>query len=403
MKKIKNNRELSLNNYYKKVLKNELFLKDLKNTESLNSEILKKRQNNISKNLAVTSTERTTKGDLSIFNSSYISKTNNYDKYNIFLSGKKKGILKNKNNNIFENFSNKIKSYNEYKPLRFLNINQGYKNLPSLKNCINNFTNGIKNLTREKYMNYCLKEKKNTAADYKECNDDNYKIEIKTKTDNKYLFDTFYKDYNTYYNQIKKKEEKGYDKIGLLNWEIISYKNEVNRLNIRKDKLLARLNKYIKMKEFLITMRNYSIDKKDDSWLFDKSTIKDKNVNNLFKIRKIKQETTENESQRDNTENNLLRRGSLEIQNKSSLEEIKLKENKNNGSTNYRRIKRLKSASEDRNLLLGSAVKEISTILNNHIAKLLIYQNQLRIDLEPLKGEFNNLYKSLKENDEKKK
>ena len=47
-------------------------------------------------------------------------------------------------------------------------------------------------------------------------------------------------------------------------------------------------------------------------------------------------------------------------------------------------------------------MKEISTILNNHIANLLIYQNQLRIDIEPLKEEFNNLYMSLKENDEKK-
>lgn len=402
IKKIKNNRELSLNNYYKKTKKNELFLKDIMNTESLNSEIFKKRQDNISKNLAINSTERTTTTtrDLSIFNTSNISKANNYDKYKIFSSNKKKGILKNKNNNIYNNSSNIIKSYNDYRPLRFMNFNQGYKNLPSLKNCINNFTNGIKNLTREKYMNYCLKEKNNTAEDYREFKDDNYKIEILKKTDNKYLFDTFYKDYNNYYNLIKKKEEKDNDKISLLNWEIISYKNEVNRLNIKKDKLLARLNKYMKMKNFLITMRNYSIDIKDDSWMFEKKTQKDKNIKTLLQNIKIKQENTENESQEPITKENFARRGSVELKNISKLGDMKNKDNKNSSYT--RRIKRLESASEDKNPLLGSAVKEISTILNNHIANLLIYQNQLRIDIEPLKEEFNNLYKSLKENDEKK-
>jgi hypothetical protein len=57
-------------------------------------------------------------------------------------------------------------------------------------------------------MNYCLKEKNTTAADYREFKDDNYKIEIMKKTDNKYLFDTFYKDFNNYYNLIKKKKKK---------------------------------------------------------------------------------------------------------------------------------------------------------------------------------------------------
>ena len=45
------------------------------------------------------------------------------------------------------------------------------------------------------------------------------------------------------------------------------------------------------------------------------------------------------------------------------------------------------NSSHETNPLAGSSIKEISTILNNHIANLLIYNNQLRIDLEPLKEE----------------
>ena len=134
------------------------------------------------------------------------------------------------------------------------------------------------------------------------------------------------------------------------------------------------------MKNFLITMRNYSIDKKDDSWMFEKKTQKDKNIKAMFKNRKIKQENTENtenERQEPITKKKFARRGSVEIKNISKLGDIKNKDNKNASYT--RRIKRLKSA--DKNPLLGSAVKEISTILNNHIANLLIYQNQLRIDI----------------------
>lgn len=417
MRKIKNKRLLSLNNYYKKTLKNDLISKERLSTESVmnSEEIQKKKQNNTSKNMAITSTERTiTTKDLTLLNVSHISKINNYNKYNIFAYNNKSNLYninkknKNQNNNtIFNNTNtnkkttnnNLTKSYNDYKPLRFLNFNQGYKNLPSLKNCINHFTNEIKNLTRETYMNYCLQEKKNTALDYLEFHDNNYKMEMKKKSDNKDLFDIFYKDYNIYYNQIKKKEEKDYDKRSLLNWEIISYKNDVNRLNIKKDKLLARLNKYIKMKQFLIKMRNYSLDKKDDSWMFEKFHQKE---NNLLKNRRIKVDNPESDNENSKTDRNFRRRGSVELNDIGKLNEIKIKKNNKSTVINInRRLKRLKSQ-EALNPLLGSGMKETANILNNHITNLLIYQNQLRIELEPLKEEFNELYKSLKESDEKK-
>jgi hypothetical protein len=206
-----------------------------------------------------------------------MSKYNNYDRFKIFSYKCKANYNSNnlsynhkltKNN---ESNANANEIYNEYRILKFLNINQGYKNLPSLKNCINNFTNEIKNLTREKYMNYCLRENEATLKAKTECNNDKFKMEMKKKMDNKNLFDIFFNDYNTYFNRLSVKKMKDTDYISLLKWEIISYKNEVNRLNIKKDKLLARLNKYIKMKYFLITMQNYSLDKKDDSWMFHSS------------------------------------------------------------------------------------------------------------------------------------
>ena len=443
IKKIKNNRKLILNSYYKKSLKNDLFLKDIIPNEAIAkskvnfSETFKKipkiknnafkytfdnsksNMNSQSKN-AYLSTQRTsTIKDNPNITLSNISKFNNYNQYNIFSYNYKKKMNNFNNNNInnIMNFANNntynkinkksetsnkffnksiIKDYNEYKSFRFLNINQGYKNLPNLKNCVNNFTNEIKNLSRERFMNYCLKEQENTAKDYREGHNENFKMEIKKKLDNKSLFDIFYKDYNTYYNKLKKKEEKDNDKRSLLNWEIISYKNEVNRLNIRKDKLLARLNKYIKMKEFLIVMRNYSLDKKDDRWIFDKTSKKEGDYNTLIKERRIKEpEESPIASKK------FKRRGSIELQNIGKLDDIKIKDNNTNKLVN-RKLKRLNTSSGDKNPLLGSAVKEISTILNNHIANLLIYHNQLRIELEPLKQEFHDEFISLKESDEKR-
>ncbi len=419
MKKIKNKRTISLNNYYKKTLRNEFILKDIVITDSFNTklnnskehvkkstkmkkglkstvELSNSNQNNGSKN-AFLSTERTSTVK-EINNISKFNKFNNYDRFKIFSYKCKTNYNDFSNYNINKmtksNDSNLNEINNDYKVLSFLNMNEGYKNLPSLKNCINNFTNEVKNLTREKYMNFCLKENEATLKMRAESNNDKFKMEMKKKLDNKNLFDIFFNDYNTYFRRLNKKKMKDTDYISLLKWEIISYKNEVNRLNIKKDKLLARLNKYIKMKYFLITMRNYSLDKKDDSWMFHTSN-KNNNYSNLIKE---KRRIVTPEEHRMDSEKKLHRRSSVEY-NISNFNKIILNEDKNRqGKKKYKRM----NSSHETNPLAGSSIKEISTILNNHIANLLIYNNQLRIDLEPLKEEFNQLYNSLKISDEKK-
>ena len=415
MKKIKNTRELSLNNYYRKTLRNEFILKDLVITDSFNTkinnskdqfkktpkmsrvlkstiELSNSNKNNLSKK-GFLSTERTsTIKDGNNINLSISKYNHNYDKYKIFSYKNKKNI----SNQINITESNINDTNNDYKILRFLNINQGYKNLHTLKHCVNNFTNEIKSLTREKYMNYCLKEHEATIKAKHECNNDNFKIEMKTKLDNKNLFDIFYNDYNTYSNKLQVKKIKDTDYTSLLKWEIISYKNEVNRLNIKKEKLLARLNKYIKMKYFLITMKNYSLDKKDDSWMFHHSSKKNNDYSNLIKENRRIVDPNQKEM---NNSKRYLRRSSVDNQSINKFNKMLVNEEKYNHDK--RRLKRLNSSGE-KNVLGASAIKDIATILNNHIANLLIYKNQLRIDLEPLKEEFNNLYNSLKISDEKK-
>ena len=417
IKKMRIKREISLNNYYKKTLKNDLFLKDIILPFSLNSNVNSQRenykipkiknnsilkstfdasksnQNNGSRNFTLLNAEKSLiSKDFNNINLSNISGNKNYDKYNIF-SNQKKKVKKNSSN---RNTNRVILPYNSYKPLRFATFNQGYKNSTNLEASINNFSNEVKNLIRENYMNYFLKEQEATIKGRKQSDRENIIVEFHKKKENKSLFDIFFRDYNIYYNSIKKKEEKDTDKISLLNWEIISYKNEVNRLNIKKDKLLARLNKYIKMKHFLITMRNYSLDKKEDNWMFVRANNKNIDYNTLIKERRIKDDDDEKEN------SNFIkkgRRGSIELQNIGKLKDIKLKEDKKQkGERKVRRINSLR----DKNPLLNSDMKEIATILNNHIANLLIYQNQVRIDLEPLKEEFARLYNSLKGNDEKR-
>ena len=435
MKNIKKSRALTLNNYYKRTLKNELLSKDIMTTDSFNAknnnsknfikktpnihniksnvELSNSNQNNISKN-AFLSTER---------NSTVKERNNNLSKYNIhdkfiiFSYKSKKSILKNSKYKITNKSSTKNKSnitnsvsttsnkkepknrdianYNDCKILKFLNMNQGYKNLSSFGTCVNNFTVEVQNLTREKYMNFFLQEYQATLKAQAECNNDGFKIEMKKKLDNKNLFDIFFNDYKVYHNKLNMKKIKDTDYISLLKWEIISYKNEVNRLNDKKDKLLAKLNKYIKMKYFLITMKNYSLDKKDDSWMFNKESRKNNDYSNLIKE---KRRIVAPEEHRIENRKKLFRRASAENR-IGSFNEIILNEDKSQPIK--KRAKRTNSFYES-NPLGGSAIKEIATILNNHIANLLIYNNQLRTEIEPLKEEFNRLYDSLKKNEEKK-
>ena len=416
MKKIKDTRKMSLNTYHKKALKKELIFKDNANSINtsfnvkevvskdfkINPKIKKKLkttfnisnsyQTNQSKNAAIMTTERTSSTkELTNVNLSIISKLNNIDKY---LSH---STLKNLNSNKnFNDTNSQIRHHkiSNYRIFKFLSLNEGYKNLPALKKDPKHFLSDIKTLTKERFLNYCLKEKEATIKSYKECHDDNYKIEIKKKIDNRNLFDIFYNDYVTYYKRIKSKTTKDSDHIKVLKWEIICYKNEVNRLKIRKEKLLAKLNKFIKMKHFLIRMRNYSLDKKDDNWIFKKPE-EAINKDNLIKEKRRIKDSEENES----LEGKFNRRGSVNNEQLSKFSAMLMKSN-SNIKNKRKKLVRMNSLHE-KNPLVGSAIKEISFILNNHITNLLIYQNQLRIDLEPLREEFDRLYKSLKQSEER--
>lgn len=426
MKKIKDNRILTLNTYYRRTLKNELFFKVKLNTlnKSFNSKeaILKEddqtisnnqkqlkstfnisnsNQTNLSKNAPLMNTERTSSTkELTNINLSNISKLNTIDKYNILSYKTFKDLNSiNKSQSLSIKMKNKKEQINNYLLFKFLSLNEGYKNLPKIKGGPKHFVSDVKSVSKEKFINHCLKEKEATFKSYKDCHDDNFRIEIKKKLDNRNLFDIFYKDYITYSKTLKSKTSKDSDHTNVLKWEIIYYKTEVNRLKTRKEKLLTKLNRYIKMKQFLIQMRNYSLDKQDDSWMFKKSSTKDvtehhNNANLIRENRRIKDPEDVKK-----LGGKKVRRGSVNNEELSKFSSILINAEKNN-SKKKKELVRMNSVNE-KNPLLGSAVKDIANILNNHIANLLIYQNQLRIELEPLRAEFNRLYKSLKESEER--
>jgi hypothetical protein len=158
------------------------------------------------------------------------------------------------------------------------------------------------------------------------------------------------------------------------------------------------------MKHFLIKMRNYSLDKKDDdSWMFknsNRSAIMNYNGgNDLIKENRRIKETEESEESFPKRKK-FQRRGSVNLQDYGKLNEIMTKITPDKNKQTNRKELRTNSLRE-KNPLIGSQIREISTILNNHIANLLIYQNELRIDLEPLKEEFKETYNSLKKSEER--
>ena len=415
IKRIKKSRLLSLNNYYKKTLKNNLLLIDILANESTNYKIntskdeLKKTpmRNSVLKSTINISVLNQTKNmntegnsstkELTNPNASNTSRINKYNKYNIFSY---KHNINKTNSYQNQNRNNKIDDFRTYK---FISLNEGRRNLPNIKTGID-FIYEVKNIFKEKYINLCLKEKETTMKASKENNDENYRTELKKKIESRNLLEIFIKEYNVYFKKLKIKLIKERDYIRVLKWHIISYKNEVNRLNIRKDKLLAKLNKYIKMKHFLIRMRNYSLDKRDDdSWMFKKSS---KNVimnynfgNDLIRENRRIKESEEHDDSFP-IKKKWQRRGSVNYQNFGKINEIITKAIPEKNKQTKRKLFRTSSLRE-KNPLIGSQVREISTILNNHIANLLIYQNELRIDLEPLKEEFKEVYNSLKKSEER--
>ena len=416
IKKIKKSRLISLNNYYKRTLRNDLMHKEFFTNESINKKknlskeerkvtpqkiyMIKSSFNNSSNRNKIMNTERTSSTneltkDLTNVNLSNNSRVVNFNKYNIF-------SCKNSIINPIQTYSYSKENANialsDYKTYRFLNLQEGYTNLPSIKSGSNFFVYEIKNLSRERYMNQCLKGEEKKFLINRQSNDDNYKIEMKKKLDHKKLFEIFNKDYNTYYHKLQMQTLKGSDYTSLLKLQIYTYKNEVNRLNIKKDKLLGKLNKYIKMKHFLIKMRNYSLDKQEyDNWMFGRShknDVTDYGQNLIKENRRIKDEDPSINYKK------LKRQGSLNVNMKSKFNDIIIKLESDTNNKKYRKQKRVGSVRE-KNPLLGSAIKEISVILNNHIANLLIYQNDLRNDLEPLKKEFYKEFTALKKNEEK--
>jgi len=415
IKRIKKSRLLSLNNYYRKTLKNNLLLKDILANESTNYKIniskeeLKKTpmRNSVLKSTINISALNQTKNmntegtsstkELTNANGSNTSRVNKYNKYKIF--SYKHNINKT---NSYQN-QNRNNNKDGFRAYRFISLNEGSRNLPNIKTGID-FIYEVKNISKEKYINQCLKEKETKIKAYKENNDENYQIDMKKKLENKNLLEIFSKEYNTYFKRLKAQMIKEGDYIRVLKWHIISYKTEVNRLNIRKDKLLAKLNKYIKMKHFLIRMRNYSLDKRDDdSWMFKRSS---KNVimnysfgNDLIKENRRIKETEEHDESLPRRKR-WQRRGSVNFQDVGKLNEIVTKIIPEKNKQTKRKAFRTNSLRE-KNPLIGSQVREIATILNNHIANLLIYQNELRIDLEPLKEEFKEAYNSLKKSEQR--
>lgn len=416
IKKIKKLRIISLNNYYKRTIRNDLMHTELFSNESINLKInfskeekkktpkkvyaIKTSFNNSSNQTRILNTERTSSTkeltkELTNVNLSNNSRVVNYDKYNIFSC--KNSIINPNIKTYSYKKGNGNNAINEYKAYRFLNLQEGYTNLPSIKSGSNFFVYEVKNLSREKYMNKCLRGQEKKYILTKESNDDNYKIEMKKKLENKKLLEIFNREYNTYYNKIQMKTLKGSDYTSLLKLQIYTYKNEVNRLNIKKDKLLGKLNKYIKMKHFLIKMRNYSLDKKEyDNWMFRKSSknvVIDDEKDLIKENRRIKDEES-------TPRNKFERRGSLNLDLDSKFNDIIIKKEAESNKKKYRKQMRTSSVKE-KNPLHASAIKEISVILNNHIANLLIYQNELRNDLEPLKKEFYEEFKALKKNEER--
>ena len=208
-------------------------------------------------------------------------------------------------------------------------LNEGYRNLPKFKGGPKHFVSDVQTLSKEKFINHCLKEKAATLRSYKDCHDDNFRIEIKKKLDNKNLFDIFYKDFITYSKTIKAKSTKDSDHTNGLKWEIIFYKTEVNRLKIRKEKLLARLNKYIKMKQFLIQMKNYSLDKKDDSWMFKKTSSQEENKNLHTNLIKEKRRIKDPDDVKKLESKKCRRRGSVNQEELSKFTSLLIKSEKN--------------------------------------------------------------------------
>ena len=334
----------------------------------------------------------------SLKTSSAFKNSNVHSKNNIgFLSPHFRNEITNKNikttYHIISNSDNLIPEQKKN------NLNMySYKKAHTKNSNIHHFVDEVKYMIKGKFMQKYLKNKELNCIFVKHANEDNLKIEIKSKSDNHKLFDQFYSEYERYHRKLQIETNKDVNYSNLLNWYIISLKNDIQSLLHKKEKLTNRLNKYIEVKEFINKMKEYCLEKEIKDSMFDKFKIicvepkKLKKSNSKENIKKIEQNINE---------------FSLEqILSKSPEQKSRRFSSIENSGNNHKKLRSRRYSQ----LITKNELKEIddlcprsnkiTSVLNKHIAELLIRQNMLSEDIKPLKNEYDYMYKKLQKSKE---
>ena len=261
-----------------------------------------------------------------------------------------------------------------------------YKKIYSQEGTVSRFLDEVKNMTKVKYKQQCLKKKTMNYMMKKNTIEDKIKIGLKSKTDNHKLFDQFYSAYEKYHRLLLKESNKDVNYSKLLNWYLISLKNDIQSLHHKKEKLTNKINKYIEVKNFIKKMREYCEKKEIKGSVFER-----------FQTTRIdpKQNTKENEK---NTKmlpiNQLISKSPDDIQKfrRFSTDENAVKHilKTNTKKLRNRRFSQLitKNEIKEKDDICPRSNK-ITTVINRHITDLLMYQNQLNNDIKPLQDEYD--------------
>ena len=313
--------------------------------------------------------------------STYNPSTNMSSNFNINKSNNSSKIFNNESNSISNSPSNIIQlpKIIDITGKKYIN-KQNYGKLLL-------FNNNIREERLQSSINEYLLSELYYYSEHKGLNSRQFDIAMYGRNIVEKYFDSYIKTYNQFVRNIVKTTDNEKDNNEKLLLKEYSLKNEINRLKIKKHKLLEKFFSYLSIKKFLLHVRNKALDYNKFSPEDLKQYLNDEERKEL-----ILNDYEEPKTERRNSVRKSLRRNSL-LNSTFSKTPIKKKSKKHlfSSDSSKKRKSRVKEKKYEYKPIINKPIfntvedfESIYEILHDELAKYLYEYNEIQKEIGPL-------------------
>ena len=313
--------------------------------------------------------------------STYNPSTNMSSNFNINKSNNSSKIFNNESNSISNSPSNIIQlpKIIDITGKKYIN-KQNYGKLLL-------FNNNIREERLQSSINEYLLSELYYYSEHKGLNSRQFDIAMYGRNIVEKYFDSYIKTYNQFVRNIVKTTDNEKDNNEKLLLKEYSLKNEINRLKIKKHKLLEKFFSYLSIKKFLLHVRNKALDYNKFSPEDLKQYLNDEERKEL-----ILNDYEEPKTERRNSVRKSLRRNSL-LNSTFSKTPIKKKSEKHlfSSDSSKKRKSRVKEKKYEYKPIINKPIfntvedfESIYEILHDELAKYLYEYNEIQKEIGPL-------------------